>query len=169
LGDVSDFNTCPETITRTYQISDESGNSATCVQTIVIDDTTGPTLTCPASPQVRALGQNETEYTAIGGEFDPVVLSDNCGAPMAVNNLNGTGTLDGYVFPIGDTEVIWTATDACGNMVTCSFTVSVIAYPCVEIQAWVYLEGAAISTDGSPNYTLPMRTSLNDLQILPGQ
>src|SRR5690606_34408915 len=102
-------------------------------------------------------------------EFDPVVLSDNCGAPMAVNNLNGTGTLDGYVFPIGDTEVIWTATDACGNMVTCSVTVFVIADPGGEIQAWVYLEGAAISTDGSPNYTLPMRTSLNDLQILPGQ
>ena len=41
--------------------------------------------------------------------------------------------------------------------------------PCVTIEAWVYLEGAAIFNDGSANYALPMRTDLNDLRLLPGQ
>jgi len=41
--------------------------------------------------------------------------------------------------------------------------------PCVTIQTWVYLEGSAINPGGTESYTLPMRTSLNNLQVLPGQ
>jgi hypothetical protein len=37
------------------------------------------------------------------------------------------------------------------------------------ILTWVYLEGAAIAPGGIQAYTVPMRTSLNDLHILPGQ
>ncbi len=40
---------------------------------------------------------------------------------------------------------------------------------CLTIEAYVYLEGAAIYPDGTTNYALPMRTNLNDLKILPGQ
>ncbi|MCB0561862.1 MAG: cadherin-like domain-containing protein, partial [Phaeodactylibacter sp.] len=40
---------------------------------------------------------------------------------------------------------------------------------CLSIEAWVYLEGAAIAPDGTANYTLPMRTALNGLSLLPGQ
>lgn len=39
----------------------------------------------------------------------------------------------------------------------------------LKVKAWVYLEGAAIDPAGKPVYTLPMRTDLNDQQILPGQ
>jgi hypothetical protein len=46
---------------------------------------------------------------------------------------------------------------------------TVTEFPCVTIEAWVYLEGAAIFSDGSENYNLPMRTDLNDLRLLPGQ
>lgn len=42
-------------------------------------------------------------------------------------------------------------------------------YPCVDLELWVYLEGAAIYSDGSQSYALPMRTTLNDLRLLPGQ
>lgn len=41
--------------------------------------------------------------------------------------------------------------------------------PCLTVEAWVYLEGGAIFADGSDNYALPMRTTLNDLRLLPGQ
>ena len=41
--------------------------------------------------------------------------------------------------------------------------------PCVGIDAYVYLEGAVIDSDGSTTYALPMRTDLNDMRILPGQ
>jgi large repetitive protein len=40
---------------------------------------------------------------------------------------------------------------------------------CIAIEAWVYLEGSAIDPGGLTNYTVPMRTSLNNLRVLPGQ
>jgi uncharacterized repeat protein (TIGR01451 family) len=46
---------------------------------------------------------------------------------------------------------------------------TVVKLPCATIETWVYLEGAAILPDGSDNYALPMRTTLNDLRLLPGQ
>ena len=42
FSEVSDGRNCPETITRTYQISDLSGNSATCTQTIIVNDEEDP-------------------------------------------------------------------------------------------------------------------------------
>ena len=38
ISDVSDGNTCPEVITRTYQAEDDCGNISTCTQLITIDD-----------------------------------------------------------------------------------------------------------------------------------
>jgi hypothetical protein len=39
----------------------------------------------------------------------------------------------------------------------------------INIVAWVYLEGAMIDPKGTRTYSLPMRTTLNDLHLLPGQ
>ncbi|NND06126.1 MAG: PKD domain-containing protein, partial [Saprospiraceae bacterium] len=47
VSEISDGNTCPETITRTYEVADVCGNVATCQQLIIIDDVTPPTITCP--------------------------------------------------------------------------------------------------------------------------
>jgi hypothetical protein len=48
VGDVSDGNTCPEVITRTYSVTDDCGNAINVTQTITIDDTTVPTASNPA-------------------------------------------------------------------------------------------------------------------------
>ena len=53
IGDVSDMATCPETVTRTYQIADSCGNIAQCTQLIVISDMVAPMLTCPADETVE--------------------------------------------------------------------------------------------------------------------
>ncbi len=47
-------------------------------------------------------------------------------------------------------------------------TINVVDY-CVEIETFVLLEGASIHPGGVSSFSLPMRTSLNDLRILPGQ
>lgn len=39
---------------------------------------------------------------------------------------------------------------------------------CIQIETFLYLEGSTI-TSGSDDYRLPMRTTLNDLGLLPGQ
>ncbi|MCP4123936.1 MAG: tandem-95 repeat protein [Bacteroidetes bacterium] len=47
--------------------------------------------------------------------------------------------------------------------------VTVPELSCVTIEAYVYLEGSTIHSDGTENYAVPMRTDLNDLRLLPGQ
>src|SRR6185503_656442 len=40
------------TITRTWKATDNCGNFSTCVQTITVTDTHGPTITCPADTTI---------------------------------------------------------------------------------------------------------------------
>ncbi|MGQ7868173.1 hypothetical protein, partial [Sunxiuqinia sp. sy24] len=47
VSDVSDNQTCPETIIRTYSVTDDCDNQILVTQTITIDDTTNPTISCP--------------------------------------------------------------------------------------------------------------------------
>jgi hypothetical protein len=49
VSDVSDGNTCPEIITRTYSVTDACGNQILVTQTIFVDDTTDPTASNPAT------------------------------------------------------------------------------------------------------------------------
>jgi hypothetical protein len=93
--------------------------------------------------------------------------ADNCGGPV---------TLDVYPDSLacineGPNVVTLTVTDECGNTSSCTATVTFDCIdPCIHILGWVYLEGAATEPNGLPNsYTVPMRTDLNDLQVLPGQ
>jgi len=43
VSDVSDGNTCPEVITRTYSVTDDCGNTINVTQTITVNDITNPT------------------------------------------------------------------------------------------------------------------------------
>jgi hypothetical protein len=56
--------------------------------------------------------------------------------------------------------------DYCGHEATCEQT---ILRNKLKIETWVYLEGSAIELKGKKKYKLPMRTTLNDLYLLPGQ
>ena len=47
ISEISDGNTCPETVTRIYQITDACGNVQTCNQEIVLNDEENPVLICP--------------------------------------------------------------------------------------------------------------------------
>ena len=51
-SDVSDGLSCPETITRTWTYTDACGNTSSVSQTIIVDDTTPPTASNPASISV---------------------------------------------------------------------------------------------------------------------
>ncbi len=117
--DVSDGNTCPEVITRTYTVSDGT-NSVSCSQMITIDDDEAPVLTCGADFTINTdAGQCSAMATiAIPGS------SDNCGITTFVNDFNGMMDASG-VYPVGTTTIIWTATDACGNSTTCSVSLTV--------------------------------------------
>lgn len=127
VGDVSDGQSCPETITRTYRAVDCAGNVAECQQLIIIDDTTPPLIVCPADVSVKAAAGGCTASVNPG----LATASDNCDPSVSVEykrsdrtNWN-EGLLDPY--PAGVTTVTWRATDDCGNTSSCDQIVAVTA------------------------------------------
>ena len=73
VSDVTDGNSCPEVITRTYSVTDGCSNSINVTQTITIDDTTNPTASNPAPIAVQCIGAVPApDITVVTDE------SDNC-------------------------------------------------------------------------------------------
>ncbi len=115
IGEVSDGNTCPETLTRTYRVTDACGSYIDVYQTITIHDVTPPVIqNAPADLTVQC-----------PGDVPPMVAlnwTDNC---------DGSGVLPGSEVPLtggncGGTIVrTWTYTDACGNTATETQTITV--------------------------------------------
>ena len=85
-----------------------------CSFTVTVNDTEPPTVTCPADIVVPASSGAGTPV-----DFSPDA-SDNCPG-VTIDAVPPSGS----VFAIGTTTVNVTATDAAGNMATCSFTVTV--------------------------------------------
>jgi gliding motility-associated-like protein len=116
VSDVSDGNTCPETITRTYSVTDACGNQITVAQTIIVDDTTNPTASNPAGVTVDIIANVPVP--------DPLVVideADNCSVPTV---LFVSDVSDGNTCPETITRT-YSVTDACGNQITVTQTIIV--------------------------------------------
>lgn len=102
-----------------YVATDSAGNTDTCQFVVFVTDGSFPIINgCPTNITV-------SNDIGVCGAFiswiDPSV-TDNCpGATIVVTQ----GLPNNSVFPIGTTTIIYTATDAALNVVTCSFTVTV--------------------------------------------
>lgn len=103
--------------TVTYQVTDTSGNTNTCSFTVTVNDTQLPVIDCSDDIVVDAAQGSTTAIV----NYD-VTFTDNC--PDTTLTLT-EGLAPGEAFPIGTTQVSYTATDASGNTVNCSFTVTV--------------------------------------------
>ncbi|MDX1685026.1 MAG: SdrD B-like domain-containing protein [Saprospiraceae bacterium] len=106
------------TIERTWTATDSCGNSSTCLQTIMVQDTTDPDITCPADTTV-----NCTEDTS-PGNLGMATATDNCTDDVTditfSDNIVSGSCADNYTI-----ERTWTATDSCGNSSTCLQTIMV--------------------------------------------
>lgn len=117
----------------TYTAFDPSGNSTSCSFPIQVDDVEAPTIDCPQSPQTRGTGDDnlglyDCAYTTQGTEFDYTNVDDNCAVDTFFHNQSGAAsaqTLDGFVFGLGTTQVVWTVIDESNNSSTCVFTVNI--------------------------------------------
>jgi ribosomal protein S26 len=105
---------------RTWTATDNCGNETVHTQVITVRDTTPPTLICPENIMVNA--DEGEDFATI---LIPVpIASDNCGTFTLVNDFTETENASGQ-YPLGVTTVTYTATDECGNVATCQFTVTV--------------------------------------------
>jgi hypothetical protein len=99
-----------------WTVVDGSGNVTTCTQLVTVLDTQLPVIVCPTNVTVPAdLGACFATGVALGTP----VSTDNCAVASVTNNAPST-------FPLGNTTVTWTATDASGNIATCTQIVTVI-------------------------------------------
>jgi gliding motility-associated-like protein len=112
--DVSDGNSCPETITRTWTFSDACGNPATASQTIIVHDLVAPVFAAAPVAVTVACAGDVPAMTDLG-------YTDNCDP---AGTVTGTDASDGNTCPETITRT-WTFTDACGNPATTSQTITV--------------------------------------------
>jgi hypothetical protein len=94
---------------------DAAGNIATGKFSVTVRDTTPPVLTLPADLIVEATGPSGAVATFSASAAD--LVSGN--VPVSFSQASGT------VFPLGTTTVTVSATDAAGNSVSGTFTVTV--------------------------------------------
>ena len=106
------------TTTVVYTAIDDEGNEAECNFNVTVIDGINPEISCPSSISVlpdAGLSTAIVDYIAPLG-------TDNC---PGVNTSQVSGLGSGASFPAGITTETFTARDASGNSVNCSFTVTV--------------------------------------------
>ncbi len=95
-----------------------NGAEAVCEFTIVVADQELPQIVCPVPPSALSSGGVCGATVTFAG----ATATDNC-AGVTVTQTSGDAS--GSLFPVGDSSVTYTATDASGGVGTCTFLVSV--------------------------------------------
>jgi spore coat protein A, manganese oxidase len=122
--------------TVTYTATDAKNNRSTCSFIVTVlkydpcaTDVTPPVISaCPTNFSVTA-----TTATSGVPTWTAPIITDNCSTPSVYYSTSPTTNLiNGSAFPIGTTNVIYTATDAKNNRANCNFTVTVLANPCAS-------------------------------------
>ena len=109
------------TTTITWTATDDANNSSSCTQTIIVNDTEAPAISCPSNISVY-LPANSTA-TSVAVNYTAPTGTDNC--PGAVTTQTA-GLASGSAFPVGTTTNTFRVTDEAGNFTECSFTVTVL-------------------------------------------
>ena len=110
------------TTTITWTATDSSGNSSSCMQTVTVNDTEPPTITCPANITTN------TEPGTCAAHVSPgtATATDNCDNNPTITARRSDNQPLTATYPKGTTTITWTATDASGNHSSCDQTVTVV-------------------------------------------
>ncbi len=104
-----------------YEVSDDCGNMETCSFTVTLSsDPASLSLDCPANQNLTATAGSTT---TIANWNTPIVSTTCPGNNVTIDQIAGLPA--GAAFPIGTTMVTYEAIDDCGNIETCSFTITV--------------------------------------------
>ncbi|MBP9795636.1 MAG: right-handed parallel beta-helix repeat-containing protein, partial [Chitinophagales bacterium] len=125
--DASDIYAVGETPV-TWSITDDCGNTFTCIQLVTVTDNEAPTFTC-IGDQTRNTDAGECTYSVISEEFDPPV-ADNCflesltWSSTGATTTSGAGTMGSEILEKGTTIVTWTADDGT-SITTCTYSITI--------------------------------------------
>jgi len=111
-----------KTIARTWTAVDECGNSSSLTQTIVVQDTTPPTVTV-RNIKVECAGDVPPPYPDLAAfRAAGNTARDNSGPPLTFALINDTGLVGGCP---GTVTRVYRVTDECGNFTDRSQTITV--------------------------------------------
>jgi len=96
-------------------VFDTNGNSSTGIASIVIFEQTPPIIDCSISATIV--------NTCGSVDYVEPTATDNCTVMPLIELTDGLPS--GSSFPVGTTNVSFSATDGCGNVSSCSFEVTV--------------------------------------------
>jgi len=120
------------TTTVTYSAVDSTGNEEQCIFDVIVTDNQDPEFSfCLAgNDQIVSTDPGADNYIHPDNSWD-AIAGDNDGIASLTYGLSGatsgSGTsLEGVVFHLGTTYVVWTATDLSGNITLCEFEVLVV-------------------------------------------
>ena len=104
------------TTTVTWIVTDGSGNTSTCQQTITVTDDEPPTIECAVASQTQTAdpGVCQADVTVVTPN-----ANDNNMVVSLLNDYNNTSDASD-TYPVGTTTVVWTVTDDTGNTSICS-------------------------------------------------
>src|SRR5206468_222937 len=103
------------TILRTWTATDACTNSASCVQTITVQDTNPPSITCPVDMTLDCPADTRTNVTGVA------TATDTCSS-LSISYSDVTNSGCGGSYTILRT---WMATDACTNSASCVQAITV--------------------------------------------
>jgi hypothetical protein len=111
---------CPQEyqLVLTYEATDDAGNSDYCQQTITIEDTTDPEISCPDT--LEFVFQSPTRAAVL---FE-ITATDNCADTLEIMSDSASGS----VFVIGEHTISSSVDDGCGNTDTCSFSFRLVPF-----------------------------------------
>lgn len=119
---VVDSSGCSGEVIRRWRLEDDCGNVSVVDQTILIMDTIPPAINCPGNLDLTISEDSVCLLDLlliVGGV-------DNCGGPVTMsNNITGFADTLSAAFQVGTTEVVFYATDQCGNVDSCSLEVTI--------------------------------------------
>jgi uncharacterized repeat protein (TIGR01451 family) len=128
--------------TVTYTVTDRVGNTAQDTQTVTVIDNTLPIVT-PPGPVTLNTGPGATSCGVTVSNLDATLgtgsATDNCPGVGAVSR---SGVPSGNFFPVGQTTLTYSATDAHGNTGTAQQVVTVVdnTAPVISCPANIVLE-----------------------------
>jgi uncharacterized repeat protein (TIGR01451 family) len=140
------------TTTITWTATDDANNSSSCTQTVTVNDTEAPTISCPSN----ITKDNDPGVCGAVVTYTTPVGSDNCSGATTAQTA---GLPSGSTFPVGTTTNTFEVTDSSGNKTSCSFTVTVndVESPVISCPSSQTLEPTCPS-GAIANWTPPVGT-----------
>ena len=120
-------------------VDDPYGGTASCSASVTVQDTLDPSITAPDDVSEECSSPEGTP-----ADLGTAVADDICDATPTVTNDAPP------LFPLGDTTVVWTATDDSGNSASDSQTVTIVDTTPPDLTAPPDIVAECTSPDGTP-------------------